>query len=140
MAESSLWKYLRKNMQGYGHWIRVENAVELGTPDVNGCCQYQGKSIDVWIELKAIDEWPKRATTRVKLKRFTDEQKQWLIDRRKAGGKAFLFIRVGREYFLFKPGIAYHIENMTQAQWRKHAHFFAIGSIDWDSFRRSLWR
>jgi hypothetical protein len=140
MAESSLWTYLKKNMQGYGHWIRVENAVEIGTPDVNGCCKQNGYSFEVWIELKSRPAWPKRASTPVTLPHFTDEQKQWLIDRHRAGGAAFLFARVAREYFLFTPARAYMIETLPREEWYKVSTFHSKNRVDWEQFRRALWR
>lgn len=134
MAESSLWNYLRKNMRGHGHWIRIENSVELGTPDVNGCMDGE----EIWIELKALKDWPKRASTQVKIKHYTKEQKQWILDRHHAGGNAFLFARVAREYFLFKPGAAQFVDKMTREQWHEYAHMHSINRVDWDEFRRKL--
>ena len=48
MKETGLWTLIRMNIKG--HCQRIENAVGLGTPDVN-CC-YNGS--DVWIELKIV--------------------------------------------------------------------------------------
>ena len=48
MKENALWSLIRRNIKG--HCQRVENAVGLGTPDVN-CCY---EDIEVWIELKIV--------------------------------------------------------------------------------------
>jgi hypothetical protein len=140
MAESSLWSYLKKNMQGYGHWVRIENSVGEGTPDVNACCNQNGFTIDAWIELKSVRAWPKRASTAVKIPHFTSEQKQWLLDRYQAGGAAFLFVRIEREYFLFTAPVAYIIDTMTREQWQQCARVHCKNRMDWNLFRRKLWR
>lgn len=138
MAESSLWGTLRKNMRGYGHWVRIENKVEKGTPDVNGCFNHNGKGVDVWIELKSLREWPVRATTCIRLPHFTKEQKQWLLDRAEAGGRAFLFVRVEREYFLFSAARAQVVEQLTREQWYKAARAHYTNRVTWDHFRSIL--
>jgi len=138
MAESSLWAYMRKHAHGHGHWIRVENGAELGTPDVNACFTHDGQSYDVWIELKTLHGWPKRDSTKVKIQHFTKEQRQWMVDRRNAGGRAFLFVRVGKEYFLFKPGFAWFIGTLTRDYWYENAHAYYANSVDWDDFRSKL--
>ncbi|RPJ39971.1 MAG: hypothetical protein EHM35_00875 [Planctomycetaceae bacterium] len=51
----------------------VENPAGPGTPDV----QYVGG----WVELKWIEDWPKRATTPVVIEHFTPQQKVWAIRR-----------------------------------------------------------
>ena len=48
MKETGLWTLIRQNIRG--HCQRVENAVGLGTPDVN-CCY---ETFEVWIELKIV--------------------------------------------------------------------------------------
>lgn len=138
MAEKSLWSTLRKNMRGYGHWIRIENTVGKGTPDVNGCFKHNGMEVDAWIELKALEDWPVRATTPVRLPHFTSEQKQWLLDRALAGGRAFLFVRVSREYFLFTAARAQTVEQLTREQWMTTAHAYYKNRVQWEHFRSKL--
>lgn len=136
MAESSLWSYMKGNLPG--HWVRIENKVAEGTPDVNGCFTLDDASADVWIELKARDEWPVRAATPIKLSRFTNDQKQWLLDRAIAGGKAYLFVRIQREYFLFSAAHAYHVEQLTRKQWHQCALVHCKNRMDWDAFMRAI--
>jgi len=45
-TEAQLWALLRTNLQG--HFVRIENAISVGVPDVNAC--HDG--VEVWIELK----------------------------------------------------------------------------------------
>jgi hypothetical protein len=72
---------------------RVENAVALGMPDVN--------YIEGWIELKYVADWPKREETPLRLGHFTPQQRVWLYRRWVLGGKAFLLLRVAKEFLLF---------------------------------------
>tara|TARA_R110000772_G_scaffold251753_1_gene366829 strand:- start:481 stop:864 length:384 start_codon:yes stop_codon:yes gene_type:complete len=76
----------------------VENSVGPGTPDVN--------FIGGWIELKWARAWPKRETTPLRLDHFTIQQRRWLSQRRKKGGRAFVLLKVAREWFLFDGEIA----------------------------------
>jgi hypothetical protein len=78
--------------------IAVENAALPGTPDV--------EFIGGWIELKTEDKWPARPTTPLRLKRFEIEQRVWLRRRVRRGGHAFVLLRVGREWMLFRGDVA----------------------------------
>ncbi len=74
--------------------LRVENRVHIGTPDVN--------FIHGWVELKHADRWPPRKGA-LRLKHPpTPQQKVFLYRRWHEGGIAFLCLRVGKEWFLFK--------------------------------------
>lgn len=138
MAESSLWSYIKRGTGSTGHWVRIENRVESGTPDVNGCFTHDGKGVDAWIELKTRDSWPKRLTTPIKLPHFTDEQKKWLLARRRSGGRSFLFVRVGREYFLFSAVAAYTIEQYSRPDWEARALAHYRNRVDWEHFRSTI--
>jgi hypothetical protein len=73
--------------------IAVENSAYPGTPDVN--------FVEGWLELKQLEEWPKRPDTPVTIEHFTAQQRVWLIRRWRKRGNAFLLLRVGQEWFLF---------------------------------------
>lgn len=100
MSESRLWDYLRTRVSGVD-WVRVENPVCPGTPDVN----YAIRSIEGWIELKFREDYPKRKTTRV----FDDEtglsaeQKIWINRRILHGGTVWICAGVA-DLILFIPG------------------------------------
>jgi hypothetical protein len=87
-----------------------ENSALPGTPDVlwiGGCC-----------ELKEIDDWPARASTTVKLKRYTDRQRHFLKKWRRHGGNAWLLVRVAstQEYLLYnQPHQFEALANVTKA-------------------------
>lgn len=87
-----MWDQLRPQLDEVDP-IRVENTVRSGTPDVNYA--------DGWIELKFAATWPKREATPLRLDHFTPQQRNWLRRRWLAGGRAFLFLKVGREWLLF---------------------------------------
>lgn len=78
---------------------RIESTLTgSGIPDVN----YNHG----WIELKYVKRWPPRGGP-LKLDHFTREQRGWLIRRHKAGGRAFLLLKVGdNEWLLFYGFVA----------------------------------
>lgn len=129
---------MRKGMKGHGHWVRIENSLEVGTPDVNGAYTIDGEKVDVWIELKSRDEFPVRELTPIRLPHFTTDQRDWLIHRERAGGRAFLLVRVAREYFLFNAIDAYNIDKHPRHEWYKKATAHYRTRIDWDDLRRRI--
>ena len=101
MYESAFWNSIRKKFLEAlrdlrKDFKRIENNVSSGTPDVNYCIEGE----EGWIELKHAKEWPKRGGP-LKLRHFTPEQRLWIYTRQKAGGKAFVLLKVARDYFLF---------------------------------------
>ena len=75
----------------------LEDMFAVGLVDTNFCL----RSVETWMELKYIParEFPKRPTTKVKLK-VSDEQYIWLHKRTRAGGRAFLLVQVVNEVLL----------------------------------------
>lgn len=80
----------------------VENPACPGTPDV--------QFIGGWLELKFLEEWPKREETTVRIEHFTPQQRVWLLRRymacRERGtdhGIAYLllYVQETREHLLF---------------------------------------
>jgi hypothetical protein len=96
-SEHALWLWLKKHVATVGFWQRVENRAGAGTPDVYYCV-LGGMG---WLELKHLDAWPARASTPVRIEHFTMEQKAWLINHAREGGRAFLLLRVDHQYLLF---------------------------------------
>lgn len=96
----------------------VENLCGSGTPDVN--------YMEGWIELKHKDEWPKRATSVVRLPHFTPQQRLRLRRRWHLGGNAYLLLQVEQDWLLFDGGTAaVHVgrcdrstlESIAKARW-----------------------
>ena len=81
------------------HAIAVENGCGMGTPDVN-------LSTGAWIELKSIDAWPARPETPLRIEHFSQEQRIWLLQRSKAGGEAWLLLKVADDWLLFDGEMA----------------------------------
>lgn len=99
MSEASMWDAIRPALkQGGLDPVRVENPVWPGTPDVN----YTGG----WVELKWCEQWPPRGGP-LRVDHFTVQQRTWLTQRRHAGGRAFLLLKVGEnEWLLFDGAVA----------------------------------
>lgn len=100
MSENGMWLYMRKlfPQQGHGDWQRIEDSLSKGVPDVNYCIA----GVEGWIELKYIEEWPKRDKTPVRF-RWTKEQRIWAGRRLRAGGVVWVLLKVGltRDWLLF---------------------------------------
>jgi hypothetical protein len=121
MKESSFWNTLRKKMVGEWQAYRIEPGTGTipGIPDV---VYAMSPTCAGWIELKYLKEFPKRASTVVKIKHYSPNQRLFLRKWGKLTGKAFLFCQVGKEYFLFDWETAQHVGgSYTQADWRENA-------------------
>lgn len=97
MSEKSMWGTVRKSLAGLDP-VRVENRVELGTPDVN--------YIGGWIELKWHRKAPKHKGIFHLTHDMSTEQRVWAIRRHQAGGRCFLLLKCGSEYLLFYGYVA----------------------------------
>lgn len=94
MDEAGAYERLKPTLDRWGmdpH--RVENVLNAGTPDVN----YTGG----WIENKYIPQWPKRASTLIRLMEDRPEQAVWLYRRWISGGAAWVMLRAASHYYLF---------------------------------------
>lgn len=92
-AESNIRGRIIKIMHAAGmHAVSVENPAYPGTPDVN--------YVEGWLELKQIDEWPKQEHTPVRVPHFRPEQRIWLRARWRAGGAAYVLLRVASDWLL----------------------------------------
>lgn len=92
MSEASAWTTLRshlKAMEGRVHIQRFEDKLTGGIPDTNVCWN----GIEFWLEGKFVRNLPLRASTLVKVGLRAD-QKLWLETRQRAGGKAFVWVRI----------------------------------------------
>lgn len=72
----------------------VENPVDPGFPDV----EYIGGVL----ELKAVDAWPKRPDTPLRVEHYTQEQRIWHERRHVKGGRVHVLLQVGSEFLLFR--------------------------------------
>ncbi len=98
MSEGDLWQWVRGQLVEAGaDFTRVENLLEVGTPDVTYCLP---GGVEGWLELKHVHKWPAREGTRVRVK-FEPGQVPWLLDRAARGGRVRLLVRVGWGNYLF---------------------------------------
>jgi len=86
-------------------WLKPLNAVSVentvagpGTPDVN--------YVEGWIELKSLEEWPKREDTPLRVDHYTPQQKVWAVRRRRAHGRCHLLLKVGQDWLLLDGAVA----------------------------------
>lgn len=110
---------------------RIENSVALGMPDVN--------YLYGWIELKTKHEWPKREDTPLRIDHFTPEQRTWLFRRTRMGGRAFLLLRVGKEFMLF-DGVTAHaiVGKVCRKALIAGALAWSANGFPWDVFGELL--
>jgi len=97
MSERALHRRIvRALRQAGGHVQRIEDAISAGIPDINYCLPdgHEG-----WIEAKYVPRRPVRPTTPVRTC-LTEAQALWLMDRWRAGGRAWLWVQVEREHLL----------------------------------------
>lgn len=105
------------------HAVPVENPALPGTPDVN--------YIGGWIELKQIEEWPKRDDTVVMIEHYTPQQRVWAIRRRRAGGTCWLLLQCRREWLLFDGAVAAtHLNSCTKSELTKVAEYVSTDGPD----------
>lgn len=91
---------------------RIENQLGQGMPDVLGTNR---SGTVFWLELKALDEWPKRATTCPLKGKFEKGQLAFMAAHRTGwNGEAFVLLRVGKLYLLLKPFM--DLESYTKEQ------------------------
>ena len=62
---------------------------------------YGVNGINGWIELKYLPDFPRRSTTPVRFRNFTDEQRDWLTQRGRYGGYCWMLAQINRDYLLF---------------------------------------
>lgn len=135
--EQRLWDRMSRNAPSHLVFLqRVEDMLGAGIPDV--FAKHKHGRYLIPIELKAVDDFPARATTRV----FGDEglaqsQKNWLMEFSRFKGHALILCSVGRDarvYHWAIPGF-FHDEfnNMTREELDVRALFHGRGADFWDA-------
>ncbi|MCK5603178.1 hypothetical protein KAR91_14950 [Candidatus Pacearchaeota archaeon] len=132
MKEADMRRALLKKFRlanPMSHVVAVENDVLPGYPDVEGVVNRFG----FVIELKLIQSWPVRPRTPVRINHFTKEQKLFLRSRWRAGGAAFLLLRVvdTKEWLLFSgPNVREIGDSLTNTDLLSLAEKVWVNSID----------
>ena len=136
MSESSLWRYVKHGMGNRWDATRHEDGAP-GTPDVSFGCN----NINGWIELKILEDWPKRPGTIVRIRHFTAIQRLWLNHRELHGGHCFVLLRVRREYLLFDAQAAGRtINKEPRSKLINSAMGYWKNSMNWDAFTTIITR
>lgn len=115
MKETRAYKHLKKTHTAV-HWIRIESSTSEGAYDINGCLKNE-----VWIEQKQIKK-PKRKDTLIKIK-IRPSQIIWGVQRRRAGGRTFFAIMVGRELYIIRGELTAMLMNGVTYQKLKEIQF-----------------
>lgn len=124
--EQRLWDRLRKAAAGRIHTERIENVVGVGRPDVDTLCA--GSFVP--IELKAVETWPRRATTRVLGDAgLSQDQKNWHLTWRRWGGTSLIVVGVGEEVYGFMSGHADALNDMNKNEFLSAAAFRSLDAL-----------
>lgn len=109
--EQKAWDTIRAASVGVLTLQRIESSVGDGIPDVIGINR---KGSVFWMELKALEAWPKRETT-VPLKgKFEKGQLGFLRQWASWKGSSFVLLRVGVEYFLLDARLSLDIVSVVE--------------------------
>jgi len=111
MAESTDYKTFKANVPEPGDRLdRIENPLVVGMPDINMCIG----GTEVWIEQKSPKE-PVRSTTPLfgSNHKISQEQQNWFLRQRRAGGKAYFLIVSDKRWMLLPGFLADEINGMT---------------------------
>lgn len=134
--EKTFWSYLRQGMKGrWEHVNRHEDLLGVGIADVS--YYHKGNS---WIELKNINELPKRPKTGISLGQWHKNggaQRHFLVKRR-----GWLFVRMlrpTRYYMLFRwDNLPPHDEKWCFQDFAANAFFIWTNRIDFDHLEALL--
>lgn len=91
MTEDDFWSKLRLELPS-GHYVRVENLVHPGTPDVSFCVG----GVEGWMENKYTDKFPLEHPV-------LQSQIIWIGQRVRAGGRVIIAVGHERRVFFVSP-------------------------------------
>ncbi len=142
MAESTDYKTFKANVPQPGDRLdRIENVVVTGMPDINMCIG----GTEVWIEQKSPKE-PKRSTTALfgSNHKVSQEQANWMLRQRKAGGKCYFLISTDKRWMLIGGFLADQINSMTVDELMEQAAWATTKPVRdkeaWKALRETLRR
>lgn len=134
--EQRFWYWLRDRMGNFWDASRHEDLVSKGYPDVS----FGALGVNGWIELKALEEWPIRPQTVVKIDHYTPEQRLWLLKRGSNGSKhVYLFLEVGDDLLLFNYIQAQKVGQLTKQELFNNCDFvYRKNTFNPKSFRMDI--
>jgi hypothetical protein len=100
LKEQKAWDTFKTNVNGRINFKRVENQIVDGMSDLVGINRF---GVSFWIELKALEGWPKRSGTKPLARAFERGQVSFLKEWKTWKGLAFVLLRVGDEWLLLDP-------------------------------------
>lgn len=113
------------------HAFAVENLVYPGTPDI--------AFIGGWIEMKKLDEWPVRKTTKVRISHYTKEQRGWAKIHHRRGGKSYWLLRVRQDWVLLHAHLAAElVGTVTKTELIEGSLLYMHNGFDSDQLLRTL--
>ena len=141
MSEKIDYQLLKKHMPcTLDRLERIENVVGSGTPDISYCID----GVNGWIEMKSPRHEPKNDSSRLLTKHnhpLSQEQKNWFLTQRNAGGRAFILICTDKRWMLINGRWADEINDMTVNELWKIASWSMTKPISkeyWKSLRTIL--
>ncbi len=121
-TEAGLWKWLRDHVP-QGHWVRLENSIGLGTPDVT----YKVlRGSEGWIELKHCDDDCGPEAIPFKRKGLRKEQVFWIEDRVAAGGLVWIVAGIGKTVYFVHGTHAAAFNLWTRERLHRHASLVVL--------------
>lgn len=131
MIEAKMRQIVIKALSGLDA-MSVENSVRPGTPDVN--------YIGGWVELKVLEHWPVRPSTKLKVPCFTPQQRVWLSRRWLRGGAAYFLILINKDWLLFDGDIAGRFvgRDFDKNEMIEHSRMYCEGALQKANLYRIL--
>ncbi|HEY6019199.1 MAG TPA: hypothetical protein VIY48_04650 [Candidatus Paceibacterota bacterium] len=139
MSESKDYQTLKKHaLEPLDRIDRIENFLVIGMFDSNLCVE----GAEVWVEFKSPVE-PKKPTTALfgSNHKLSQEQKNWALRQRNAGGKCYILIATDKRWMLI-DGI--HADGLNEAtvgeliKWSKWHATKPIKKPQWKLLRLAL--
>lgn len=133
LPEQRFWDRTRARLQEEFRLERIENLAGVGTPDVLATARTTGRT--TLIELKAVVELPKRATSKVLGRAgLSQDQKNWHMDFVRAKGRAYILVGIGsHDQILIEGRWADHVNDWCLFDLKSHAIAF-----DWLDIKNFL--
>ena len=148
LKEQKLWDAMRENFAAAAKTSgpamrvrleRIENLAGEGTPDVLVLCD----GAVTFCELKAVDTFPKRPSTRVLgTEGLRQEQKNWHMGWQHAGGRSLILIGIGsgreRAHFAIEGRHCDTVNEMSWSDLSRHHVAQGVGAAFWVQLMKYL--
>lgn len=130
LPEQKVWDTFKRNTDtdsGLRFW-RIENLVGNGMADVYG---RNRNGRDIWLEFKALKDWPKREKTCPMRDIFEPGQVPFLKEMRTWGSHSYVILRVEtpQEWFLLNPKHGPELIEMTKLDMINYAEALGLPMI-----------